>query len=138
MLAGHVPSPSVNDAKTLTRKVLPLASSFYRPHPWPLALLTHRDSSNTSPAPVPLNSQRPHPGSPSLHHSGGVPFPKPPPPIGHTRRLTPASTLTLSGSPLLRVPPPKLGFPFYPSEGHTPKLSCLGLTEGKGRVAAEA
>lgn len=52
-------------------------------------------------APPMPRSQLPYPRIPAPRHSGGVPFSNPLPHNGHTRRLTPYSTVTFLGFSLL-------------------------------------
>lgn len=131
------PSLSMNDAKP-GRKGLPLASSLYWPHPWPMALVIPRLQiylsfpqcpptpschPEDSPAPPqrwspflqPYSSQRSHPTAHSLLN-------------GHAPRI--------SSPPL--VSNLTWGSPLPIKEGHTPKLAALNSPEARVGVAAAA
>ena len=77
------------------------------------------------------------PRIPSPRSSGGVPFSNPLPHNGHTRRLTPSSTVTLLRFLSSARLQPSLA-PFPMKEGHTPKLAALNSPEARAGVAAAA
>lgn len=97
----------------------PPVSRLRQPHPWPLTVLTPRLRTYLFPSvpQFPIATPR----IPSPRPSGGVLFSNPLPHNGHTRRLTPPSTVTVLGFPLLRLSPTKPGDPPSPSKRDTPQ-----------------
>lgn len=98
------------DAKRGRRNISRLRPLLAAPRPPALTSDLEHDLPSGAP-----DSQQPHPRIPSPRQSGGLPFSDPLPHNGHTRRLTPSSTVTLLGFPLppaslqgnLGSPPPQ-------------------------------